>query len=143
MLCKYLLISYYYFHRYKVLYSAFGTGQISLGFRLSYGRQKWVKGSFLESEEKVQVTVPCTSGSHIHKFTTSFIGPHINTFIKSYIVHLCIFFLNQDLSFILFPSQTVSFSNVQFLLHYFAFFTSSQHQVTVQRTLYLKPDSLC
>lgn len=84
---------------YKVLYSAAGTGQISLGFRLSCGRQKWAMGPFLETEEKVQVTVPCTSGGHIQKFTKSSIAPHVNTFIKSYIVQLCIVFLNQDLSF--------------------------------------------
>lgn len=84
---------------YKVLYSAAGTGQISLGFRLSRGRQKWAMGPFPETEEKVRVTVPCTRGGHIQKFTKSFTAPPMNTFIKSYIVHLCIFFLNQDLSF--------------------------------------------
>lgn len=84
---------------YKVLYSATGTGQISLGFRLSRGRQKWAMGPFPETEEKVRVTVPCTRGGHIQKFTKSFIAPPMNTFIKSYVVHLCIFFLNQDLSF--------------------------------------------
>lgn len=84
---------------YKVLYSAAGTGQIPPGFRLSCGRQKWAMGPFPETEEKVQETVPCTSGGHIQKFTKSSIAPHVNTCIKSHLAQLCIVFLNQDLRF--------------------------------------------
>lgn len=108
-----------------MLYSAAGTGQIPPAFRLSCGRQKWAMGPFPETEEKVQETVPRTSGGHIQKFSKSSIAPHVNTCIKSHLVQLCIVFLNQDLRFrvILWVSQMYRFCYAILL---------SSHQVSIQ-----------